>query len=142
VTSAEHRYAVDTSVAIAALDASHELHATCRAAVLAHRPALAGHAVFETFSVLTRLPGALRVEPAVAASLIAQAFPDPCYLDARRQATLLRQLGEHGLAGGTVYDALVGAAALAHGRTLLSRDERAERTYRSLGVDYEWVGAR
>ena len=34
------------------------------------------------------------------------------------------------------------AELMSHGRTLLSRDERAERTYRSLGVDYEWVGAR
>ena len=124
VTSAETAWAVDTSVAVAALDQSHEFHAVCRAAVLAHRPALAGHAAFETFSVLT------------------QGFPEHCWLDARRQTALLARLGEMGLAGGSVYDALVASAAMAHGRRLLSRDQRAERTYQLVGVDYEWVGPR
>jgi len=109
---------------------------------MTHRPALAGHAAFETFSVLTRLPGVARVEAPMAAELIAQAFPEPCFLDARRQAALLRHLGDMDLAGGSVYDALVASAALAHGRRLLSRDERAQRTYRRIGVDYEWVGPR
>jgi predicted nucleic acid-binding protein len=142
VTSADDIWAVDTSVAVAALDQSHEFHATCRAAVLAHRPALAGHAAFETFSVLTRLPGALRVEPADAAAVLAQGFPEQCWLDARRQTALRARLGELGLAGGSVYDALVAAAAMAHGRRLLSRDTRAERTYQLIGVEYEWVGPR
>lgn len=142
MTSAEHGWAVDTSVAVAALDQSHEFHTACRAAVIAHRPALAGHAAFESFSVLTRLPGALRVEPADASAVLAQAFPATCFLDARRQAALVGRLGELGLAGGSVYDALVAAAAMAHGRRLLSRDARAERTYRLIGVEYEWVGPR
>lgn len=141
-TSADARFAVDTSVAVAALDASHSMHAGCRAVVLAHRPALAGHAAFETFSVLTRLPGVARVEASMAAELIAQAFPEPCLLDVRRQAALLRHLGDLDLAGGSVYDALVASAALANGRRLLSRDERAQRTYRLIGVDFEWVGPR
>jgi hypothetical protein len=38
-----------------------------------------------------------------------------------------------------VYDALVPEAARAAGRTLLTRDRRAERTYRSLGVTYRFV---
>ncbi len=142
MTSAETAWAVDTSVAVAALDQSHEFHAVCRAAVLAHRPALAGHAAFETFSVLTRLPGALRVEPADAVAVLTQGFPEHCWLDARRQTALLARLGEMGLAGGSVYDALVASAAMAHGRRLLSRDQRAERTYQLVGVDYEWVGPR
>lgn len=39
--------------------------------------------------------------------------------------------------GGSVYDALVGQAALHNERVLLTRDRRAERTYRALGVRYQ-----
>ena len=38
-----------------------------------------------------------------------------------------------------VYDALVGEAARQDGRTLLTRDARACRTYDLLGVRYELV---
>jgi len=48
-------------VALAALDPTHEAHPACRRAVIDLRPALAGHAVFETYSVLTRLPVELRL---------------------------------------------------------------------------------
>jgi len=41
--------------------------------------------------------------------------------------------------GGSVYDALVGQASAANGRTLLTRDRRAERTYRALGVRYRVI---
>jgi hypothetical protein len=43
------------------------------------------------------------------------------------------------LTGGATYDALVAAAARANGRRLLTRDRRAERTYRSIEVDYQFV---
>ena len=52
---ASAEYAADTSLAMASLDESHEAHAVCRSAAIARRPALAGHAVFETLAVLTRL---------------------------------------------------------------------------------------
>ena len=39
-----------------------------------------------------------------------------------------------------MYDALVRAAACNNDRVLLTRDRRAERTYRSLGVAYQFVG--
>ena len=87
-TCSGDRWAFDTSVAIAALDPTHQAHRVCRRALVGLRPAVAGHAVFETCSVLTRL---------------------------------------------------VGQAAAANGRTLLTRDRRAERTYRSLAVAYRFV---
>ena len=89
------RWVCDTSVALAALDPTHEAHPACRRAVVDLRPALAGHAVFETYSVLTRLPVELRLT--------------------------------------------ADQAAAVNGRTLLTRDRRAERTYRSLGVGYRVV---
>ncbi|MDQ2710066.1 MAG: VapC toxin family PIN domain ribonuclease, partial [Actinomycetota bacterium] len=51
---------VDTSVAVALSVADHEGRAACRAGVEGRRIGLAGHAAFETFSVLTRLPGPAR----------------------------------------------------------------------------------
>lgn len=39
-----------------------------------------------------------------------------------------------GIAGGAVYDALVGLAALEHDAELATRDLRAKATYEALGV--------
>lgn len=139
LTSAERRWAVDTSFAVAALDASHEAHVPCRDLARARRPLLAGHAAFETFAVLTRLPGPLRPAPATVGRLLASAFPARCWLTRDEQDQLHRRLPGLGLAGGTVYDALVAEAARVNGCTLLTRDARARRTYDLLGVAYELV---
>ena len=131
------RWAVDTSVAVAAIDESHAAHLACRPVVMRRRPALAGHAAFETFSVLTRLPGAQRVTPEMVGELLGRAFPVRCWLDTADQDALLVRLAGLGIAGGMVYDALVGQAALSAGRVLLTRDARAQRTYDLVGVDCE-----
>jgi predicted nucleic acid-binding protein len=57
---------------------------------------------------------------------------------------LRQRLGEAslptlGIAGGSVYDALVGAAAVESGLVLFSRDARAIRVYRALQVDVEVI---
>lgn len=52
---------------------------------------------------------------------------------------LLSTLANNGLAGGQVYDALVGAAAKHHGFALATRDRRAMDVYCSLDVDFELV---
>jgi len=140
MTSNADRWACDTSVAIAALDPVHEAHPACRRALVDLRPALAGHAVFETYSVLTRLPIPLRLSADQAVSVIAAAVPGDCWLDAAGLRGLREQLAGLDIVGGSVYDALVGQAALTNDRTLLTRDRRAERTYRSLGVEYQFVG--
>lgn len=131
------RYAVDTSVAVAYLDASHSAHEATVAAAGGHRMALAGHAAFETFSVLTRQPGEAQVHPTDAATALSAAFPDPCWLDDQECSALLQRLGTLGVRGGGCYDALVGEAARARGRKLLTRDRRARRTYDLIGVAYE-----
>lgn len=134
-----NRWACDTSVAVAALDAAHQAHPACRRALVEFRPALAGHAVFETYSVLTRLPMPLRLDAEQATSVLSTAFPEDCWLDADGMHELRQRLSTLGIVGGSVYDALVGQAAAANGRTLLTRDRRAERTYRLLGVEYQFV---
>lgn len=133
------RWACDTSVAVAALDPTHESHPGCRRALVDLRPALAGHAAFETYSVLTRLPVELRLTAGQAASVLAAAFPQDCWLDADATRDLHERLADLGIMGGSVYDALVGQASAANGRTLLTRDRRAERTYRALGVRYRVI---
>lgn len=132
-------WACDTSVAIAALDPTHEAHPACRRVLIDLRPALAGHAAFETYSVLTRLPVGLRLSADQAVSVLAAAFPAECWLDAAGMGDLRERLAALAIVGGSVYDALVGQASVANGRTLLTRDRRAERTYRSLEVQYRFV---
>ena len=132
-------WACDTSVAIAALDPTHEAHLACRRVLVDLRPALAGHAAFETYSVLTRLPVPLRLSADQAVSVLAAAFPAECWLDAAGMGDLRERLATLDIVGGSVYDALVGQASVANGRTLLTRDRRAERTYRSLEVQYRFV---
>lgn len=129
-------WAVDTSVAVAALDSAHAAHAVCLSAVKKHRPKLAGHAAFETFSVLTRMPGQLTVDVVTASGLIDRVFPSVLWLASDQAADLLRRLGQVGIIGGAVYDALVGEAARVHNCVLLTRDQRARRTYDLVGVEY------
>jgi predicted nucleic acid-binding protein len=130
-------FLVDTSIAVALTVADHEHHETTFRA-LGDRPlGLAGHAAFETFSVLTRLPPPARRTPATVARLIAAGFPHSRFLGAEAAASLLAELHALGIGGGAVYDALVGASAREHGLTLATRDRRALETYRALGVHVE-----
>lgn len=138
-TSGE-RFAVDTSVAVAAVDAGHAAHDVCRRIVVERRPFLAGHAAFETYSVLTRMPGPLAIDSPSASAVLARAFPEVCWLDEAASRSLLERCGTVGVVGGAVYDALVGETARVTGCRLLTRDLRARRTYDLLGVDYELVG--
>lgn len=130
-------WAVDTSVAIPALDSSHAAHGLCRRIAQLRRPSLAGHAAFETFSVLTRLYGPLSIGAPTASAAMAMAFPERSWLTSKQQTQLLERMGAIGITGGMVYDALVGEAARQAERTLLTRDARASRTYDLLGVRYE-----
>lgn len=126
---------VDTSVAVALVLAGHEAHEATFAAIGNRRLGLAGHAAFETFSVLTRLPAPARRTPAAVARLLTTNFPQSRFLSAEAAAALLTRLASAGVAGGSVYDALVGAVAAEHGTALATRDRRAIATYRALGVD-------
>jgi hypothetical protein len=71
---------------------------------------LAGHAAFETFSILTQLPPPARRSPGAVARLITHNFPATCFLS------------DH--------------AAAEPGLTLMTRDRRAVDTYRRLDVGF------
>jgi len=128
---------VDTSVAVALVVADHEHHETTTSALGSRRLGLAGHAAFETFSVLTRLPPPARRTPSAVARVIEANFPDSRFLSACAAASLLTELAQLGIAGGGVYDALVAATAAEHRLTLATRDRRALETYRALDVRIE-----
>jgi predicted nucleic acid-binding protein len=126
---------VDTSVAIALMFTDHEDHARAIDAVRGTRPGLAGHAWFETYSVLTRLPAGRRRSPADALLLLRRDFPASAFLDAAGSDRLGDDLARLGISGGSVYDALVAGAARHHGHRLISLDRRARSTYEAIGAD-------
>ncbi len=127
--------ALDTSVAIPLLVRTHRQHDAVVRWWNGRDAALSGHALAETYSVLTRLPGDLRLAPADAARLIAERFDAPLVLSARRARLLPEVLGRLGMAGEAVYDALVALAAVEHGVSLATRDRRAKATYEIVGAD-------
>lgn len=128
---------VDTSVAVPLVVADHAHHEMVSAAVGTRRLGLAGHAAFETYSVLTRLPAPTRRDPKVVEQVIRAGFPGSRFLDARDTVLLLERIAGLGIAGGAVYDALIGAVAAAHGIPLATRDARAADVYHALDVDLE-----
>lgn len=111
---------------------------TAHAAVVAwwaHREAaLCGHALAETYSVLTRLPRDLRLAPMDAARLLTERFAAPLLLSSRTTEHLPRVLAQFEITGGAVYDALVALAAAEHRAELATRDARAKDTYEKIGV--------
>lgn len=128
---------VDTSIALALVVADHEYHRATVEAIGRRSVGLAGHASFETFSVLTRLPPPLRRTPAAAQSLLSRDFGLSRFLSAEAARRLFTRLAVLHIAGGAVYDALVGAAALEQQLTLATRDRRAIDTYGALDVPLE-----
>ena len=136
--SAERRVVlVDTSVAVALVVADHDRHDHTFRILRGRTLGLAGHAAFETFSVLTRLPPPARRTPAAVARILTKTFPETRFLAPDLAATLLTRLGSAGIAGGSVYDALVGAVAIEHRIPLATRDRRAMEVYRSIDVEVE-----
>lgn len=138
-TEALQTVLLDTSTAVALVVEDHEAHHATLEAVRGRRLGLAGHAWFETYSVLTRLPAGLRRSPADASRLLARNFPASGFLGEAEAAGLSAEVAGMLISGGAVYDALVGAAARQHQRPLVSGDSRARPIYEALGVETELV---
>lgn len=125
---------VDTSVAVPLLVATHAAHETVRSWADGRTLHIGGHALAETYSVLTRLPGDARVTAADAVLLIDDNFHEPLSPSPERAGQVHRLLASHEIAGGATYDGLVALAAQEHDATLVTRDARARGTYEALGV--------
>ena len=126
--------ALDTSVAVALLVQTHREHTAIVRWCGSRQLVLSGHAVAETYSVLTRLPGDVRISPLDAARLLGDWFGAPLLLAPETAARLPEVLGELGIGGGAVYDAIVALAAVEHDAELATRDVRAKATYETVGA--------
>ncbi len=140
-TSAEH-VLLDTSAALALVQRENPFHRSAGRRLLPCRRGLSGHAAVELMSVLTRLPPPQRLSPAAAYRLAVTNFPDSRFVSAAGTAEALAEFAAAGLAGGAVYDGLVGVAAREHRLPLITCDRRAEPTYRALGVTYQLLSAQ
>lgn len=133
------RQAPDSSVVLAALLADHPAHDSSEEALKACETTIA-HVAVETYSVLTRLPPPHRVSPTEAARLVDARLPDEhVTLDGDAYGSAPRRLAEAHISGGATYDGLIALTALEHNLELLSRDRRAARTYRLLGVAFQML---
>jgi hypothetical protein len=91
---------LDTSVAIPLLVRTHRAHQAVVRWWAGREVALSGHALAETYSVLTRLPGDVRLNPADAARLLAARFSEPLLLGPHTAGRLPDVLGRLGIVGG------------------------------------------
>jgi predicted nucleic acid-binding protein len=130
--------AADASVLVPALLAAHEFHDACHESA-GLIDAAVGHALVETYAVLTRLPQPYTVPPVQASAALRSysdevlTIPGPELADALDRFVIARA------SGGATYDALIAVTAAHHGASLLTRDERAAEVYERLGTDVMWV---
>jgi predicted nucleic acid-binding protein len=130
------RTAADSSVTIVALLRDHPAHEAAARALAACDTTIA-HVASETYSVLTRLPAPHRADATSAAGVLDQRLaPTYAALDASAHARAFGRLAAAGVSGGATYDGLIALTALEHDLQLISRDARAARAYRALGVDF------
>ena len=126
--------AADTSFVVAAFASWHETHAAARRALDAGLR-LIEHCALETYSVLTRLPAPHRSSGTVVREFLEARFRQPYLrLSARAYKDFVLRLPEHGISGGSAYDALVAATAAACGAELLTCDRRAMPIYERYGT--------
>lgn len=131
------REAADSSVTIAALVADHEAREPAEEALKRCTRTIA-HVAIETYSVLTRIPPPRRLASIDAAALIEARLPSThATLNASNYAEAPTRLAGAGISSGATYDGLIALTALEHDLELITRDKRAERTYRALGVPYQ-----
>jgi predicted nucleic acid-binding protein len=126
--------AVDTSVAVPLLVRSHQHHEEVVRWWGWQELTLSGHALAETYFVLTRLPGDARLSAEDAVRLLDARFTTPLMLSGSRARKVRATLSHLGIAGVAVHDGLVALAAKEHGVALATRDARARGTYDAVGV--------
>jgi toxin FitB len=128
--------AADTSIVLAALLADHDAHQPAAEALSACTVTIA-HVALETFSVLTRLPPPHKADAVTAAAVLqARLSATHVTLDADLYASAPKRMAAAGVSGGSAYDGLIALTALEHDLELVSRDARAARTYRALGIRF------
>jgi hypothetical protein len=112
---------LDTSVAVPLLVQTHRVYSSLVAWWRGRPVALSGHALAETYSVLTRLPGDIRLGPQHAARLLNERIAPSLLVGPDAGPRLPDILSSADIAGGAVYDALVAPAV---GERRCARDSR------------------
>lgn len=85
--------------------------------------------------MLTRLPAPHRAPAEVVRDFLAARFRGPLLrLSVPAYREFLLRLADHGVTGGSSYDALVAATAAKHAAELLTCDRRAAPVYERYGV--------
>lgn len=131
----------DSSVAIAAAASWHVAHAAAVEALERDDVTLVAHVAYETTAALSRMPEGHRIAPPLVLEWLERRFESEWLtLPSTAARQTLRTAVQAGVRGGALYDALVGAAAAHHHRTLLTADRRAAPVYRALGVTVEYIG--
>jgi predicted nucleic acid-binding protein len=130
--------AVDSSLLIPAVAPWHAQHARADEALgQTTNLRMIGHVLLETYSWLTRNRP---LTPAPVAARLLRTLPGPALvLSPEGHVRVLELAASRGIAGGAIYDALIAATARDADALLLSRDERAARTYEAIGVHFELV---
>jgi toxin FitB len=128
---------LDSSAALTLVNPKSAQRAGVLERVQGYRIGLAGHAEFETYSVLTRLPPPSRISPSEARAILTTTFPATVHPGGVDRRGALSALVDAEIAGGAAYDGLVALAAAAANCLLLSCDRRAAGTYLALGVRFE-----
>lgn len=132
--------APDSSVTIAAAAPWHVAHAPAAAALADASIALIAHVAFETTAAMSRMPEGHRLAPDIVLRWLGERFPgDWLALPGDVARSALRTAVDHGVRGGSLYDALVGATAAHFEHTLLSGDRRAAPVYAALDVDVTYL---
>jgi predicted nucleic acid-binding protein len=130
--------AADSSVLIPAILANHEFHEACHESAGLIDTAI-GHALLETYAVLTRLPQPYTVLPVQASEALRSYGSRIIALAPDELADTIDRFVIARVSGGSSYDALIAATATCHNATLLTRDERATVVYERMGADVRWV---
>jgi len=111
--------AVDTSVVIAGLLSWHEFHHRAfnalERAMVERQLVMPMPTLIESYSVMTRLPSAHRLSPAVAHEILRESFAGVpvAALAGTKVWDFLGTCAAEPIAGGRVYDALIASAAIA-----------------------------
>lgn len=101
--------------------------------------ALPAHVALEAYSVLSAAGWSGRC-PRGGCRVLGERFGDrPLRLATQDREALLGTLAAAGISGGASYDAPGALDAAEHGRTLLTLDERAQRTYQRLGAAFQMI---
>lgn len=111
------KYFFDTSVLVAAISVNHSHHVPSQAAYLAagkNNSSCAAHSLAEVYATLTRIPGTQRMSCEQALLFVEEIRErlTTIALDDEEYFSAICDAAAEGVAGGTIYDALIARCAL------------------------------